>query len=85
MHIGAFRNQAQLCVVIRDTGCGISEHDMKHIFDQFYQADASRATQGNGLGLTLVKRIVLLLGGRISVDSTLGVGTQFTITFQTNE
>ena len=85
VHIGAFRNQAQLCVVIRDTGCGISEHDMKHIFDQFYQADASRATQGNGLGLTLVKRIVLLLGGRISVDSTLGVGTQFTITFQTNE
>lgn len=63
----------------RDTGCGIDEKSLKHIFDKFYQADTSHATMGNGLGLAMVRKIILLLKGDIYVTSTPGVGSTFTI------
>ena len=66
-------------VKIKDTGCGMTAEVGAHIFEKFYQADSSRATQGNGLGLALVKRVVDIMQGDISVDSAVGVGTEFTV------
>ncbi|MBT5318744.1 MAG: two-component sensor histidine kinase, partial [Chloroflexi bacterium] len=63
------------------TGTGISPDDLPHVFDRFYRVDPSRnrVTGGAGLGLTIVKRLVEVHGGRIEVDSELGSGTTFTV------
>lgn len=68
-------------ITIKDNGSGIHTEDLHHIFKRFYRSRFSKDTQGIGLGLALVKAIVEAHNGTIEVDSTVGVGTSFTMNF----
>ena len=68
-------------IIVSDNGSGIHPEDLPHIFKRFYRSRFSKDTQGIGLGLPLAKAIIEAHNGTIEVDSTLGVGTTFTINF----
>ncbi len=72
---------AHLVIMVEDTGIGISEDDIPHIFTRFFRADTARSsyTGGSGLGLSIVKRIIDMHHGEIDVQSAVGIGTTFTI------
>lgn len=75
------QGQPFLKLKVQDTGIGIANEQLKHIFNRFYQADNShtRKGEGTGIGLALTKEIVELLGGSITAQSELGKGTTFTL------
>lgn len=73
------KNGEKLVVSIANSGNGIAEKDINRIFEKFYQADSSRNTEGNGLGLALVKRIADLLNLHVSITSEQGKMTVFTV------
>lgn len=77
--ITAKREDNRAVVTVTDTGCGMDSKEIRHIFDKFYQADPSRATKGNGLGLAMVKEILILTDGSIFVDSKPGGGSSFKV------
>lgn len=71
-------------VRVSDTGCGISREAGEHIFEKFFQGDISHSSKGNGLGLALVKRVVDIVCGDISVESEVGRGSIFTVKLRRN-
>jgi signal transduction histidine kinase len=73
------RANGKLYVSVTDTGCGMDEKTIKHIYDKFYQGDTSHSTEGNGLGMALVKRILELTGAEMQIESTPGKGSTFTV------
>ncbi len=66
-------------IKVSDTGCGMTSETGARIFEKFYQGDASHSSQGNGLGLALVKKVIDILGGEISVRSELNKGSEFIV------
>lgn len=74
------KREEGIVFTVEDDGPGISEEAKKHIFDKFYQADSSHKQEGNGLGLALVKRILMLTGGRIEAQNRREGGAIFTVT-----
>jgi signal transduction histidine kinase len=79
VRLAKIKGEAQL--IVKDTGIGISEDAFPHLFEEFYRAPNAKAVEqeGTGLGLTIIKDYVQRFGGKVAVQSTLGEGTQFTI------
>ena len=79
--LGRTGDNSTIC--LSDTGTGISEEDLKHIFERFYRVDKarSRSSGGSGLGLSIVRNMVERNRGTIAVESTVGQGTTFTVSF----
>jgi len=84
INIELFTKDDKLHFSIQDHGIGIKEEDQARIFERFYQADTSRAEEGHGLGLVIVKKIVEKAGGTISVISVYGEGTTFIVELPMN-
>jgi signal transduction histidine kinase len=81
VELGVEGSDNEVCITVRDTGVGIASEQLPHIFEKFFQASnqAYAAAKGTGLGLAIAREIVEAHGGNIRVDSTLGMGTTFSI------
>jgi two-component system phosphate regulon sensor histidine kinase PhoR len=79
--VSARELDGEALVSVSDSGCGIPSGDREKIFQRFYRVDPSRAkaVPGTGLGLSIVKHLLILHGGRITVDSQVGIGSTFTV------
>ena len=75
-----FADSQTVTIKINDTGIGMNEDTVRHIFDKFYQGDTSHTGDGNGIGLNIVSRILYLCGGSIKVESESGKGSTFIVT-----
>ncbi len=83
--VGAILKDQAVHFSIADTGIGIPPADLKRIFERFYKTDPSRSSSGTGLGLSISKHIVEAHGGKLWVESTLGLGSTFTFTIPVHE
>lgn len=84
--VNGFQSESQLIVQIIDTGIGMEQDTLMHIFERFYKVDESRNRNagGNGLGLSIVKKIIDLHNGEIQVQSEPGKGTEVTVVLKTD-
>lgn len=79
IELESFVKEKSIIIIIQDHGIGISEEKKSKIFDRFYQCEESHKKQGSGLGLSIVKRILELLGGTITYESKIGMGTRVVV------
>ena len=81
--INCWKDETGISIAIEDSGCGIAEQEQQQIFEVFHQAESSadNVQNGTGLGLALVKSLVELLGGSVSLKSKYGTGSKFTLHF----
>ncbi|MFY9271160.1 MAG: ATP-binding protein [Candidatus Manganitrophaceae bacterium] len=81
--VAAFENEASVSITIQDSGIGIPKEDLGRIFERFYRVDRTRSRElgGTGLGLSIVKHIMEAHGGKVTVESDLGKGSRFTLSF----
>ncbi|MBR6880451.1 MAG: HAMP domain-containing protein [Clostridiales bacterium] len=75
----------KVMISVIDTGQGIHEYDINHIFDRFFKADRARGKKGTGLGLAIAKELLAYMGEEITVESEYGKGTTFTFTLKRAE
>lgn len=80
MYLRAWRERNTVYVALRDTGIGIPEEERSRLFERFYKSDKARRSEGTGLGLAIAQNIVRLHGGKISVTSKQGEGSEFIFT-----
>ena len=83
MKVSVYTEEGQSVLVVKDNGIGIPKEQQDRVFERFYRVDKSRSkkTGGTGLGLALVKHIVLLHNASLTLDSAPGVGTPITVRF----
>jgi heavy metal sensor kinase len=79
VNISAHNEEDHSIIEVADTGIGIQTEHLPHIFERFYRVEASRSSQGVGLGLSIAEQIVLAHGGKLRVTSVSGKGTKFTV------
>lgn len=82
IEVDADVSEKQILISVRDHGIGISEEDQKHLFERFFRGKNATNIQGTGLGLHIVSKYAELMGGSISVESSLDQGTRFTVKFR---
>ena len=85
--VEVWNGQKEAMLVVADNGLGIPKEDLDRIFERFYRVDKSRSREvgGTGLGLSIVKHAALIHNAQIKVDSTVGVGSTFTVLFPKNQ
>lgn len=83
--VSVTQNEQDTVLTVKDTGIGIPEEDQKRVFERFYRVDKSRSREvgGTGLGLSIVKHAVMIHGGKITLNSVVGEGTEFIVTIPT--
>lgn len=83
--IQIYRKNHEIMINLTDHGQGMTPETLSRLFEKFYQADQTRSSSGNGLGLALVKRVIELHNGTISVNSCINEGTEYIICLQTEK
>ena len=80
IYVKLYSDDGKIKLSVKDDGIGIAEEEKDKIWNRFYRGDSSRSTKGTGLGLNFVREIARLHGGEMSVESTIGEGSEFVLT-----